>query len=304
MLQTVNATTCPQRLMTPPLADAALLAAGANPYGAISPKELELGPAWLDLHGAVNTVALSRARWVTQALGPCLGLQEGALLFVTADPYSIGAVVISIAAQLKSDGAADLLIGVLKGEDVLHRLEDFFPASPELRAERREPVRATAVAPPAALRGAIEAGAKIVIGQSVGAGAIEAAVGTGPTANELGEVRLQFVRGYEAIVYFEDNRPIEFLGELLASKLPEGSAANLSEAAEGKILHLVAQDRSAFRIACRRSNLLLDGLPTRIGDLSRHVYEEWTIEAPADQLMFGYDLLPAGEWAKGPSSRR
>lgn len=290
--------------MTTPLADAAMLAAGADPYGAISPKELELGRAWLDLRGVVHTVALARASWVAQALGPCLGLQEGALLFVTADPYSISAVVISIAAQLKSDGAADLLIAVLKGEEVLHRLEDFFPASPELRAERREPVRATAVAPAGALRAAIETGARVVICQSAGAEAIKSAVGTDKVADKSGEVRLRFVSRCEATVYFEDNRPIELLEELLTSKLPEGSAAKLSEAAEGKLLHLVAQDRSTFRIACRRSNLLLDGLPTRINDLSRHVYEEWTIEVPADQLMFGYDLLPASEWAKGPSSRR
>jgi hypothetical protein len=294
--------------MTTPIADAALLAAGADPPGAISPRELELGPAWLDLRGDQLLVASNRARLVGSSLAACLSLQSDSQLFVTAKPERPESIAKRIASSF-SASVSGALIAVLRGEDVSSRLEELMAAGVELRdkqppyksllVETRALVSAVVAAPPSVLREAIEAGAKVVVSSTADRGTIEAAIGGATEAGGPRQVTLQFHNRYEVTAALHDPRQIDDLKSLIGEHLPKGVSCELRDSQGVKLLDLSASEPKAFTLACNRCDLLLDGLPTRLTSMSRRVYDEWTIDVPAEYFEFGYDLRTAEEWLSG-----
>lgn len=295
--------------MTTPIADAAMLAAGAGLRATISPKDLELGPAWLDLRGVRHGVALGRASSVVVALGTCLSLQSDSQLFVTAEPEEVMPIAQCASLPFVGLGLPNTLIAVIRGEDVSSRLEELMAAGVDIRdnqpphksllVESRTLVSAIVSAPPSVLRDAIEAGARVVISRSAERGTIEDAVAGMPDAEAPLKLTLRFHNRHEVTAAFDDSRPIEELKSLIDERLPKGVFCEMRDAQGVKLLDLSASKSKAFALACKRCDLLLDGLPTRLESISRRVYDEWTVDVPAEHFEFGFDLRPASEWLEG-----
>ncbi len=295
--------------MTQPIADAAMLAAGAGRRTAISPKELELGPAWLDLRGVRPGAALGRASSVVVALGTCLSLQSDSQLFITAEAEQVTPVAQCASLPFVGLGSPNTLIAVLRGEDVSARLEELMAAGVEIRdnepphksllVETRTLVSAVVPAPPSVLREAVEAGAKVLVSHSSDRRTIEAAVTGAPDSEGPSKLTLRFHNRCEVTAAFQDRRPIDELKSLIDQYLPKGVLCEMRDAQGVKLLDLSAAEPKAFALACNRCDLLLDGLPTRLASMSRRVYDEWTVDVPPEHFEFGYDLRSAAEWLDG-----
>jgi hypothetical protein len=294
--------------MTMPLADAALLAAGAGYRAAISPKKLELGPAWLDLRGAESLVAFNRLGLVSSSLSACLSLQSDSQLFVTVEP-EIADVLSLVIAEAFIAHSRSTCIALIRGEDVSSRLEELMAAGVDIRdnhpphksllVETRTLVSAVVSAPPSVLRDAAEAGAKVVVSRSADRGTTEAAVAG--TLEEQGQrkLTLRFHNRYEVTAAFNDPRPIDELKSRIDEHLPKGVLCEMRDAHGVKLLDLTAIKSKAFKLACNRCDLLLEGLPTQLDRISRRICDEWTVDVPAEHFEFGYDLRSALEWLGG-----
>jgi hypothetical protein len=294
--------------MTKPIADAALLAAGAFPDGAISPKDLELGPAWLDLRGVELRVAVNRVRLVGSQLSACLSLQSDSQLFVTVEPESAEAFALEIPMSFIASEPSTP-IAVIRGEDVSARLEELMAAGVDIRdsqpphksllVESRTLVSAVVSAPPSVLRDAVEAGAKVVVSRSTDRRTIEDALAGTPDAEGPRKLTLRFHNRYEVTAAVDDPRPIDELKSLIDDHLPKEVLSELRDDRGAKLLSLSATDTKAFKVASLLCDLLLEGLPASLDRMSRCVYDEWIVSVPAEHFEFGYDLRPASEWLEG-----
>ena len=290
------------------LTDAARLAASLPLGVAASPRDVELGPAWLDLRGQPADVALARCDGVGVALRACLSLQEAAVLFVTTGRLSPEAVASRLAVAALADGSSVVRIATLRGEDVSDRLEEFLVAGADLSdpddpkrtvvTESRPLLSAIAVTPPSELSSAVESGASIVVSRSADRQTIEQVVNPRriDQDDDLVAVELQFAAGWEVTAAASGPLPSDEPAQRITSILPAGVRSSISPCSDGAWIHLSAARRDEIDDACRRCELLLDGLGSRLIDQVRPTSDGWTARVPAHLLEFGHDLRPASEW--------
>lgn len=291
--------------------DAARLAAKVPRHTAISPRDGEIGPVWLDLRNESTVAGLGRIRWVTDALAACLAFQESARLFVTAGATPSDAVAICAASSSISADQGSTGVAVIRGESLLSRIEEFFVAGCELRSElpphrslrevNNAPKNALTPAPSSVLSAAIEAGAKVIVSRSAEPDTIAAALGTNPSAEPTGRVSIQMPTGYEAQAVLPRLSPTEEPYESLLTALPASVSCVMTSAGDLSVLHLRSNDHATIKEGCRLGHLLLDGFALRMADSIRQTTEDWPTSVPPEMLEFGYDLRPATDWLAGNS---
>lgn len=289
--------------------DAARLAAKVPRHTALSPRDGEIGPVWLDLRNERHAVALGRAGSVADALGACLTLQESACLFVTCGQLSIDAVAKRLAASLVMEEQRSLGVAAIRGEDVLGRIEEFFVAGCDLRNElpphrllrdsTEPPLVAIASVPAAALNAAIESGAKIIVSRTAEPETIRAALGPDPPGQPSGRVAIKVPTGCEAHAVLPGGPPAESVSDELTALLPSEVSWALTEANGLHLLRLRSPSRDALLEACRWCHLLLPGITTRLADSIIATTEGWPTSVLSEMLEFGYDLRPANDWLVG-----
>ena len=297
--------------MTAPLADAALLAAGAPEGGVLDPTDESVEAAYLDLREDSQDVALYKTRLVGVALGPRLYLQERLRLVIACGelPLHLPAAALAEKFPAPPEGGGPM-IATVHGEDLFNRLEELMVAGCEFRSESsglplREdewPHTAWAPAGPAVVAKALVAGARVVIARFVTPETVSAALAAAdeglPVAEQpTGDVLLKFSNGVELKVVL----PLEMNADWFENRLPEGIRARctLEQTNDARLLTIVSakDDWSLFEIARHIT------LAAPAGTLRHPLYEQvvWKFEesrfaVPAKLLEFGYDLRPASEW--------
>ncbi len=300
--------------MTTPLADAALLAAGASAGGVLDPTDESVDAAYLDLREDSQDVALYKIRQVGVAFGPRLYLQERLRLVIACGelPPHLPAAALAEKFSVHPEGGGPM-IATVHGENLWDRLEELMVAGCEFRNassglplhEDEWPHTAWAPAGPAVVAKAFVAGARVVIARFVTPDAVSAALSAAemglPVAEQpTGDVLLKFSTGVELRVVL----PLEVNADWFENRLPEDVRARctLEQTTDARLLTIVSaeDDWSLFEIARRIT------LAAPAGTLRHPLYDQvvWKFEEsrfaiPAELLEFGYDLRPAAEWLEG-----
>lgn len=286
--------------------DAALLAAAVGPGEALSPREHDPGVCWLDLRGCRPATALPKVGSVVDALHACLELQQEAALFVTVDAGSPDAFAAQASSSLRANEAANRPVAVLRGEDVLSRLEEFFVAGhplPNLSDPSRgvrdlpgAPIAALAEPPPAVLREAIDQGAGVIVTRTATHALIERAL-TGPAEyDDEAPIAFRFPAGETLKAVVDDPRPTESLRGLLADHLPASVTWTIDAVNESRVLTIESDSADAMKRAQRVATLLLRHPRTPLRDAVVTRYDEVRSTVPRDAIEFGWDFRSPSEW--------
>lgn len=301
--------------MTTPLADAAMLAAGAPEGGVLDPTDESVEAAYLDLREDSQDVALYKIRQVGVALGPRLYLQERLRLVIACGelPVHLPAAALADKFPVPPEGGGPM-IAVVHGEDLYTRLEELMVSGCEfrsassglpLREDERWPHTAWAPAGPAVVAKALVAGARVVIARFVTPESVSAALaaadnGLPVVEQPTGDVLLKFSNGVELKVVL----PLEMNADWFENRVPEDVRArcSLEQTTDARLLTIVSaqDDWSLFDIA-RRITLAAPAGTLRhpLYDQAVWKFEESRFAVPAELLEFGYDLRPASEWLGG-----
>lgn len=294
------------------ITDAAQLAAQAPAGGVLSPRDAEIGVAWLDLRGSGISVSISRIATVTRTLGPCLSLLDSANLVISSSEVPLRSVAKVAAYTLRSVGLGDLSIATIRGESLVRRLEEFLVAGCEfrdsdspgetLRDRLGEASEAFAIPPSSMLTDAFGAGASIVVAGGADRTTLAELADPPSSTREVGEVELWLHTGYRlTTVLIEDHRKVK---ELLVS-VPAVKECHVETVALGDrtAITLTAKTKDPIKDACCRLDLVVEGLAQPLEESIRSIYEKRRTCVPADLLEFDYDLRQANAWMDESASK-
>lgn len=269
-----------------PRQDAARLAALAPEAHALRPAAAPSGPLSLDLRGLPPGLAMSRVERVGAWLGPSLTLADAARLEVTTGVIPPAAVAAALASSCEAIRHGGLRIAVVRGEDVLPRLEELGLAGVESSHLGRLPVAAYATAPRSVLLEAHESGAAAIVGRSL----------TADRSDSATTVTVLFEAGFKAGVAVRFDGPAaELIGRL--ESLPLDGCRLVAAEAVGMVACRVEADRHTDLVrACRRLDLVTPDAAGPIENLIVGRFEERRVTAPAGLLEFGVEVRPAAEW--------
>ena len=299
----------PERPMTMPIADAAMLAAGAPDGGVLDPTDESVEAAYLDLREDRPSVALSKLKLVGAAFGPSLYVQERLRLIIACGET---APATAAAALLGSPSESGLLIATVRGEDLLGRLEELMQAGcdlgkPPLRDESRSPIAAWAPAGASVVTEALAAGARVVVSRFVTPE--DAALAT--TSESLGEpstapptrtVSLRFVKGYTVNVWMPCKWSQAFeLRDFAQSLVPTQDGGIEVTDRNALMFSTSSRKLESLQEIARRLELATPtgSLDEPIFSRIRAIVEERHTAIPSELLEFGYDLRSASEWLGG-----
>ena len=291
----------PERLMTTPIADAALLAAWAPGDGVLDPRDERDDRVYLDLRTDRPAVARSRLASVARAFGPRLQIQEGLrLLIATGDlAPSEAAAIFSRTAFAEHGGGPPM--AVLRGEDVLDQLEVLVAASsgPDGDArwvlqETRSIATAFAAASPNSIRESFSAGANVVFSRLAPAEALKDEV---VTESDKVWVTLALIESYELVASLREHRTLDYfpsdLRPFVAIQKRQPNDVDCVVATSKKYDHLAW--------IARRVELALGSgtFDSSLVDLIHPIVTNAWFAAPMTSFEAGYDLRPASEWLDG-----
>ncbi|MEO0531640.1 MAG: hypothetical protein AAF266_13855 [Planctomycetota bacterium] len=288
--------------------DAAQLAAKAPPSGVLPPTKESTEAAFLDLRADRVAVASSKARAVAAAFGPSLYLQASLRLVIASGELSPSTVAgWFAAASPQSDGGQ---IAVVRGEDVIDRLEEITLAGCDLGDMNPPPVAAWAPVTASVLSEAVSTGATVVISRFASPERISDAINAesvGELATQPTSIRLNlaYVDSYACVLEAATR-------EILASALeavPEVVSAqcesrlHLIESKDSSLLsarlEVASNDFGALREFVQRVELALPAGTLRVPaaeSISARYRQRTTDGVPFELLEYGVDVRPTKEW--------
>ncbi|QDT67538.1 hypothetical protein MalM25_04380 [Planctomycetes bacterium MalM25] len=283
----------------PQIEDAARLAAQAPPGGVLEPTDDSVERAYLDLRDDRPDVARSKLATVAAVFAPRLHLQAGLKLLIASGELSPDEAASHFAPALLAAGdRAASKIAVVRGEDVLGRLEELIQSGCVYRQsgrslveERRPVVSAWAAAPSEALEEAFERGASVVVSHC-------AEYASNPLERESIDVQVRLVEGYRLSFHLPSPEVGAAALERLSGSLSDRVTVALQESTHVARIVASAAQRDPLTEAAARLEL---ALPT--GSIARPFRQLITrsdaldrVEAPASLFDYTTDLRPADEW--------
>lgn len=284
---------------TPPIADAARLAAQAPAGGVLEPRDDSIERAYLDLRNDPPAVARGKLATVAAAFAPRLHLQAGLKLLIAAGELNPEEAARVLAEKLHATGGeGSPAIAVVRGEDVLGRLEELIqadcvyqPSGRSLVEERRPVASAWAPPPSSVLEEAFEQNARVVIGRC---GEFDKP----PADSETLEVQARLVEGYRLSFHLPSADVGAEALALVEGRLNDMVEAKLQESTHVARIVAASSQRGPLVEAAGRLELAMPAgtlarpLASLIVRLDVH---ERTL-APASLFDFAIDQRPANEW--------
>lgn len=290
--------------MPPTLIDAARLAALAPPGGILPPMDESTELAYLDLRDDLHAVAASKAQAVAAAFGPSLYLRATLRLVIATGELSPTKVARSFAGVAAPDPQASAgRIAVVRGEDVLDRLEELMLAGCDLGVTDKPPVAAWAPTPARILREAVATGASVVVSRFAMPDEVSTAVEAESGGEPIGlpasrPVGLVFPNGFGLRVDVDPNSGLSEAISDLPDTIRELGDIELAEHAQFTRLDVRAADLSRLLELAQRLELAApSGMfhkPLIEAIVPSH--QKSTASVPTELLEFGVDVRPAGDW--------
>ncbi|MEQ8849355.1 acyclic terpene utilization AtuA family protein [Botrimarina sp.] len=295
----------------PPDADATWLRLflGMAADGVVAPRSLiasELGDLTLELSADRPAVALSKLRTLGRALGPTLYVQPDTQLRLVTGELSPAQAAREFCRAQVAGGNDGVRIGVVRGEGVLDRLEEFLAAGCDLDGERslrdagRQPAAAWAQAGAGVVDAAFGAGASVVVSRRP----VRTSHEPGTTPVEVVFVTEHRVQApwsaFEALWPRASTGQGEAVDAELAASIGLGVRVELIDTGGERQLCVAGVSEPGVRAAARRIELLATpgALSAPLESGVAPVIRRERLRTPTSLLEFFVDTRGAAEWAE------